>query len=159
MAGLVATAPMSAVMVAVQRPGRRMPPKAIVDQAVDLADVDVPRSTRRGTAVVAHLGFGAAVGSLFGVLTANPSVRRHPIASGTSYAMAVWAASYLGWVPAIGALPIAAKDDSSRRRANVISHVVFGATLGRLMVRHQGSGAVSSVQGRAWLRHLQSWRR
>jgi hypothetical protein len=50
----------------------------------------------------AHLGFGAGCGALYAMV-----LRRSTALSGTSFGLGVWAASYAGWIPAMG---------SSRRR-------------------------------------------
>jgi hypothetical protein len=52
-----------------------------------------------------------------------------------TYGLAVWSASYLGWLPAVG-LYRSALDDSPRRNLLMLSaHVVWGACLGALTER------------------------
>ena len=45
---------------------------------------------------------------------------------------AVYAVSYAGWVPALGALPPADRDRPSRQLVMAAAHLVYGAVLGAL---------------------------
>ncbi|MCU1692974.1 MAG: hypothetical protein JWM64_2065, partial [Frankiales bacterium] len=73
------------------------------------------------------LGFGAALGAVAAVLPG-----RGP-AQGVAVALAAYAASYQGWVPALGILPPATDDEPGRPAVMVAAHVVYGAVLGRLL--------------------------
>src|SRR5688572_7121377 len=102
-AGAVATAAMSAVMLAAGRAGLmgRQPPEAIVRQAGTRAAVEPHGRLADALAVVAHLAFGAGTGAAYALLPRS----RRPALRGVAVAEAVWAVSYAGWVPALGALP------------------------------------------------------
>jgi len=129
-AGTVATAAMSALMLAAGRAGLvgRQPPEAIVRQAGRLAAVEPRGHLARALAVAAHLGFGAGTGAAYALLP--PS--RRPLVRGMAVSTGVYAVSYAGWVPAFGALPPADRDRAPRQAVMVVAHVVYGAVLGAL---------------------------
>ena len=129
-AGALATAAMSALMLAAGRAGLmgRQPPEAIVRQAGALTGTEPRGRTADVLASVAHLGFGAVTGAGHGLLP--PA--RHPVARGVVLGTGVYAVSYAGWVPALGALPPADRDRPPRQLAMLAAHVVFGAVLGAL---------------------------
>jgi hypothetical protein len=129
-AGAVATAAMSALMLVAGRTGLmgRQPPEAIVRRAGELAAVEPRGRLADALAAVAHLGFGVGTGAAYALLP--PS--RGPVARGMAVGTAVYAVSYAGWVPALGALPRADRDRPPRQAAMVAAHVVYGAVLGAL---------------------------
>ncbi len=129
-AGAVATAAMSALMLAAGRTGRmgRQPPEAIVRQAGALAASEPRGRLADALAVAAHLGFGAGTGAAYALLPRS----RRPVLRGVAVAQAVWAVSYAGWVPVLGALPPAHRDRPTRQAVMVAAHVVYGAVLGAL---------------------------
>jgi len=135
-AGTVATAAMSALMLAAGRAGLmgRQPPEAIVRRAGELAAVEPRGRVADALATVAHLAFGAGTGTAYALLP--PS--RRPVARGVAVATGVWAVSYAGWVPALGALPRADRDRPPRQAAMLAAHVVYGAVLGALDDRWRG---------------------
>jgi hypothetical protein len=51
-------------------------------------------------------------------------------------ALSVWALSYQGWVPALGILPPASRDQPGRQWTMVAAHVVYGVVLGAMERRH-----------------------
>lgn len=91
-----------------------------------------PRGRTAGVlAAVAHVGFGAGTGAAYALL---PPARR-PAARGTVVSLLVYAVSYAGWVPALGALPAADRDRPDRQAVMAVAHGVFGVVLGRLDAR------------------------
>lgn len=132
--GAAATAAMTAVMLAGKRLGRldRLAPRVIVERPLRAAGVtDDDRIA--ATTAVAHLGYGVANGSLFGVLA--PHVPGPPVARGVAYAGALLLLSYQGWVPAARLLPPLSRQAPERRWNVVVSHLVYGTVLGRLAGR------------------------
>ena len=132
-AGAVATVPMTLVMVWVHRNLPRStqypaPPRLITDKLTNSV------SPGHGTTgllhvptLAAHFGFGGAAGAVYGMIVG----RRHANAStGCLFGLLVWAASYLGWVPAAGILPPATEHPGRRVVMMLISHVVWGSALG-----------------------------
>ncbi|MCU1474096.1 DUF6789 family protein [Amnibacterium sp.] len=129
-AGTVATAAMSAVLAVAARRGllQEPPPRAIVRTALP----GLSREAVNATAVVAHLGYGAAAGALHRAVLGGPG----PAAS-VLYALALWAGSYQGWVPLLGALPPAHLDDRRRQASMIAAHVVYGLVLGAVTARRR----------------------
>jgi len=133
--GLGATALMSVVMLAARRLGvtERLPPGKMAEKAIEAATQR--QATDDETTVVAsaaHFAFGAAAGVGFGILTARlPRVPLGAIAGlGALYGTAIWFMSYQGWVPGLGIMPPASRDDPGRVTTMIVAHWVYGATLG-----------------------------
>jgi hypothetical protein len=135
-AGIVATAPMTAVMLMANRemPWRdhyKLPPRLItmdVSKKV-LGRTPSGESTRKALSLVAHFGYGASVGAGYGATTRSCDLPRSAI-QGVGYGLAVWGLSYLGWLPTLG-MRASATRESWRRNAMMIgAHVVWGMTTG-----------------------------
>lgn len=135
-AGLVATVPMTVAMEALRaclprEQVRRMPPREVVDRTVEKtgeAD-ELDEQTRTAITTVAHFGFGAAAGALYGALAGK---RRSTATAGIIYGLSVWALAYGVGLPSLGLHPAAADDTSERNEVLIASHVVWGAALGQL---------------------------
>jgi hypothetical protein len=134
--GAIATVAMSGVMLAGDRLGLmgEQPPTAITRKALREAGVDRPSAAAGAIAPVAHLGFGAAGGALFGLVR-----RAVPIGPGwllgILFGLGVWAVSYKGWIPAMGILPEPEDDRPGRPAVMVAAHAVYGLVLGLLIDR------------------------
>jgi uncharacterized membrane protein YagU involved in acid resistance len=135
-AGFVATVPMTLVMAAVERvllpTVQPLAPKQIVRNTARQANVGRLRRRKRNLiGWIAHFAFGTVTGALFPlVLSRAPG----PAAiKGGIYGLAVWAASYLGWLPAAGILPPATEQSKRRNISLVAAHLVWGATVGILV--------------------------
>jgi uncharacterized membrane protein YagU involved in acid resistance len=132
--GIVATGPMSVVMVLLHRrlPASErypLPPREITTKA--LAQFIEPRKvSREGRAALtwlAHFGYGGAAGALYA--SAKAWVPGGAITRGPLLGLAVWAASYLVLLPALHVLTPAA-DHPLRRNALMIgAHLVWGWVL------------------------------
>ena len=136
-AGLVATGLMSVVMLAGKAAGLtgQLPPAKITDRATEqLPPPGRPdRDQRDAMAAIIHFGFGAAAGALFGLGVAG--VRRTWLSMGLGvvYATAVYAISYLGWIPALNLMPAASEDRPGRSVTMLVAHWIYGATLGAVL--------------------------
>ncbi|GIH73708.1 hypothetical protein Plo01_01370 [Planobispora longispora] len=130
---MLATAAMSVVMVAGDRAGlmRDQPPKRIT-RAFLPGNRHRPKPGEGVLGALAHAGFGAAGGALFGLLARG---HRPPVPAGVGYALAIWLASYQGWVPALGILPPISRDRPGRVAVMGAGHVVYGAALAAAMSR------------------------
>lgn len=117
---------MSAVMLALREQLGEQPPDAIVKHTAGAVGAAPTEEQADAMAVAAHLGFGVTVGAAYALL---PRVGP-PVLRGVATALAVYAASYQGWVPAVGILPPASRDKPGRPRVMVAAHVVYGAVLG-----------------------------
>lgn len=136
-AGAVATLAMSVPMLAATQLGlvRRQAPRQITDrllQRTGLAREVRDESTRDALATANHLGFGAAGGVIFGLLSRYlpPSVPR--VAAGMTYGAMIWTVSYAGWAPALRLVPAPDDDEPARPALMLGAHLVYGAVLGAL---------------------------
>jgi len=131
--GAVATAAMSGVMLAGSRMGLMpdQPPKRIA-RALMPGHRNRPKQGEGTAGALAHFGFGTAAGALYGLLARGD---RTPSIAGVGYALAIWAASYQGWVPALGILPAATRDLPGRPAVMICGHVVYGTILTKAVNR------------------------
>ena len=136
-AGLAATVPMTAAMKVAQGmlPATQrhpLPPRRITMRALRKSGVrphaDLDEPARRGLALAAHYGYGAGAGALFGAFV--PANTRDAVAAGIGYGLLVWAASYLGLMPALGLHPPATRETPGRNAMMIAAHVVWGAATG-----------------------------
>ena len=136
-AGLAATVPMTLAMRAAQRrlpPHERhpLPPRRVTLRAVRKLGLrphaHLDESQRRGLTRVAHFGYGTAAGALFGMVA--PKNLPDAVSGGVGFGLIVWAASYLGLLPALGLHPPATREPRGRNLMMIGAHVVWGAALG-----------------------------
>ncbi len=134
-AGLVATAAMSAVMLAAQRLGvmGRQPPEKITAGALARTAGTHPSGhTLDALALASHVGFGAVAGAVYGC--ARRAVPDPPAATtGIGFGLLVWGVSYSGVLPAARLMPRPQHDRPGRPTAMALAHVVYGGVLGILV--------------------------
>jgi hypothetical protein len=146
--GAVATAVMTAWMAVGQLTGLHgeQPPKRLVRRLARRAGI-AARCGGPGiwlTSATAHLGFGTSCGALYATVVPRSTASR-----GMAFALGVWAASYAGWIPALGLLPPPGKDNPRRAWTILTAHVVYGAVLGATLagwdraVRESHAGTVA----------------
>jgi uncharacterized membrane protein YagU involved in acid resistance len=129
-AGLLATAAMTTAMRLLHRrlpaPERYpLPPREIVERVIPDACGRGPSETvRRDATLLVHFGYGAATGALYAAAGGSRS-----LLAGAAYGVAVWAASYLGHLPALGILEPAVRHPPRRNALMIAVHLVWGATL------------------------------
>ncbi|HEX8707905.1 MAG TPA: DUF6789 family protein [Pyrinomonadaceae bacterium] len=138
LAGLAATVPMTAVMGLLHRalPEHErypLPPREITMEIAEEVGVkeQLDEPGRVGVTLAAHFGYGAAIGALYA-----PLARRSPLApalSGAAYGLAVWAGSYLGWLPAMGILRPATQHPPRRNALMITAHLVWGVAAGVML--------------------------
>lgn len=106
---------------------RTLPPTEIVSNATGVDSMQFARAEAFGTwSLVAHFGFGAAMGAIYALLPAK--VRpASPI-----FGLGVWAVSYAGVLPATGVIRPAWHDHPRRNLFNIAVHLLWGWSLGRL---------------------------
>jgi hypothetical protein len=128
LSGLIATVPMSAVIFI----GRQLflrwtpPPKQITAAVVERAGIEPDRSSE-GFELgwrVAHFGYGAACGAIYGLV--GPALPGPRAVKGLLFGGAVWGVSYLGLVPALGLYPWPKDDSRTRIVVMIAAHAVFG---------------------------------
>ncbi|HYJ30223.1 MAG TPA: hypothetical protein VEW25_07785 [Allosphingosinicella sp.] len=127
-AGFVGTMTMTAAM---RRLHRRLPkaerypltPREIVDSVGDQLHVPLGGETAKDVTTAAHFLYGAAMGALISALNPDTSKRGGALAGA-----AVWLASYMGWIPAVGTLEPATKHPARRNALMIGVHLVWGST-------------------------------
>jgi hypothetical protein len=136
-AGTVATALMSALMLAARRLGvtDTLPPEKITSKMLRRHGFHPDRGQQDALAAGLHFTFGAAAGGAFGVVARRVPVPSVPL--GVAYGAALWGVSYMGWVPSMGLMRRADHDDRGRQAVILAGHLVFGATLGVLAGRRR----------------------
>ncbi len=130
-AGIAGTVAMTAAMRVLFNalpPDRRypLPPRELVEAMHSARAVTMEEDRSRARAsMLAHLAYGAATGTLFALASSSPGPTK-----GAGYGVAVWAGSYLGWIPALGLLKPATRHPAERNALMLAAHLVWGATLG-----------------------------
>lgn len=134
-AGAAATLPMSGVLLASQRLGflGKLPPEKITEAALDTAHVPRDESTEDALSTLAHFGYGAGCGALFAAVARRGWTPLRSTLAGALFGTAVWFVSYEGWIPSVGILPPAHRDDRGRQGTMLLAHWVFGGVLGALL--------------------------
>jgi uncharacterized membrane protein YagU involved in acid resistance len=109
-------------------------------------DSDLDEDERNGLTLLAHFGYGTAVGALYAPIA--PRGWAASTLGGVGYGLLVWAGSYLGLLPAIGLLSPATRHPPRRNALMIAAHVVWGATLGAVAgaVRPHGEARCGGAQ-------------
>ena len=139
-AGCLATGPMTAVMLVLHRrlpltQRSALPPRVVTDRLLTRLGLRRPRpgAPRMALALAGHFAYGVAAGALFGPVAAvSPAPAP---ASGMVFGLALWAVSYLGWLPAARLFPPATDQPAARNRLMIAAHAVWGLALGVLTRR------------------------
>lgn len=138
LAGLAATAPMSLAMKLMheQLPEHEqypLPPRAVTMEIAEEAGVkqELDEPEREGLTWAAHFAYGAACGAAYAPLARRSGLP--PALSGAAFGVAVWAGSYLGWLPAAGILRPATEHPPRRNALMITAHVVWGVAAGVLL--------------------------
>ncbi|MEO7119136.1 MAG: hypothetical protein ABIZ34_09220 [Candidatus Limnocylindrales bacterium] len=128
--GVVGSVLMAVPMLAARAAGllRKPPPEQITEGLLERAGIQLDRQTEDRLAAFFHLGFGAGAGALYGALVPTRDVPR-PVALGLGYATVIYLVSYGGWVPALGLMPRADKDDPARQLVMLLAHWMYGTTI------------------------------
>ena len=136
LAGLAATAPMTLAMKLMHEQLPReeqypLPPRQVTEGVAEKVGVnqDLDEGEREAATWASHFAYGAACGALYGALSGE-RVDRRPVLAGVGFGVAVWAGSYLGWLPAAGIIAPATEHPARRNALMIAAHVVWGATAG-----------------------------
>ena len=136
LAGLAATAPMTLAMKLMHEQLPReerypLPPRQVTEGMAEKAGVNeaLDEEEREAATWVSHFAYGTACGALYGALSGE-RVDSRPVLAGVGFGVAVWAGSYLGWLPAAGILSPATEHPARRNALMIAAHVVWGATTG-----------------------------
>jgi hypothetical protein len=141
LAGAMATGPMTAAMAAMHRQlptAQRfpLPPRMITTRVTRNAGAEAlveTRSRRDVMTYASHFGYGAAMGAAYG--TVAERLPGAPVTRGVLWGLAVWAGSYLGWLPLSGLRASPTRLPAGREALLFTAHVVYGAALGWLHER------------------------
>lgn len=136
-AGCAATLPMTLVMEALHRrlpPSERypLPPRRITMRMADAVGVRpcMSESERLAATLAAHFAMGTAAGATYGLLARDlpgPAALK-----GAAFGLGVWAANYVGLLPAFGVLRPATRHPPRRIALMIAAHMVWGAIAGVL---------------------------
>lgn len=140
--GTLATVPMTLAMLALFRRLPKddqypLPPREITDEIARKAKLRrrLTEPQLVALSLAAHFAYGGATGALYPLM-----LRRMPAGAGADravgyqalfgcgYGVAVWAGSYLGWLPAFNVLAPATVQPAPRRRLMVAVHLIWGAS-------------------------------
>lgn len=137
LAGMAATGPMTWSMWAADRllpPSHQgeLPPEQITEQVLHGAGAKrLAGETEDALASLGHYAFGAAAGAVLAAV-ARRSEAPKPLL-GAAVGAGVWAASYLGWLPALRIRPSAVHEPAARSVQMIAAHLVWGAFAGSLL--------------------------
>jgi hypothetical protein len=147
LAGLAATAPMTLAMKLMHEQLPReerypLPPRQVTEGLAEKAGVNgqLDEEEREAATWVSHFAYGAACGALYGAVSGE-KIDGHPLLAGVGFGLAVWAGSYLGWLPAAGVLSPATEHPARRNALMIAAHAVWGATTGVALERLSGDRA------------------
>ena len=135
-AGLIATLPMTLFMRSAWKylPADEryaLPPRQVTREVVGKRRFWTMKPGNQTVLTLAlHFLFGAAVGSIYGMV--EERIPMQSAVKGSLAGVAVWAGSYLGWIPALGILPPATEHPWRRNMMMIAAHLVWGMALGSL---------------------------
>ncbi len=147
LAGLAATGPMTLAMKLMHERlprGERypLPPRQVTEGLAEKAGVNrhLDEEGRETATWVSHFAYGAACGALYGAASGK-RVDEHALLAGMGFGVAVWAGSYLGWLPAAGILSPATEHPARRNALMIAAHLVWGAGVGVALEKLSDDGA------------------
>lgn len=136
-AGLLATAPMTVVMVLFHRrlPWRQrypLPPKLIVGDLAEAVGIEHVWSdkVKNATTAVSHFAYGACLGTPYAAF--EGSLPGRPLAKGAGYGLLVWLANYLVGLPATGSSAAATREPLRRSGMMIVAHLIWGGCVGAI---------------------------
>lgn len=138
LSGVIATFPMSAVMLLCKRlqaqPGA-IPPEQVTDQLVE--NSEIPKEALQTKALMeplvwsGHFAYGLAGGAFYSGFRALFPKNTPNGYIGSSYGFLVWLGSYWGWLPAAKVLPSPPETSTRDNVTRVVSHLVWGYALAK----------------------------
>ena len=141
LAGLAATVPMTLAMKLMHEQLPReeqypLPPRQVTEGLAEKAGVNrhLGEEEREAATWASHFAYGATCGALYGAVTGE-GTDKAPLLAGVGFGLAVWAGSYLGWLPAAGILSPATEHPARRNALMIAAHAVWGAGLGAAVER------------------------
>jgi len=146
LAGLVATLPVTAMVVALRailprREQYALPPREITIEVADKAGLEperLPEPTRHAATTIAHYSFGALAGAAYAPVAERLPNGGSPALKGVAWGLVVWTTTYLGVLPAADILRPATEHPARRNALMIAAHVVWGGVTGVLAERLAG---------------------
>jgi uncharacterized membrane protein YagU involved in acid resistance len=110
-----------------------LPPRAVTMEIAEETGVKehLDEPERKGLTWAAHFAYGAACGVAYAPLARHSDLP--PALSGAAFGVAVWAGSYLGWLPAAGIIRPATEHPPRRTALMIAAHVVWGVAAGLII--------------------------
>lgn len=122
-------------------PVKQDPAKFILQKAKRVLPAErrerIPEAIDNAAEKALQMGYGMTSGVLYGLLG-----RRQPSAflDGALLGVGVWAAGYLGWLPAADLMPPITEQEPEQIAVPVVQHVVFGVAV---VAAYQGIRALT----------------
>ena len=88
--------------------------------------VPLPEPVKPWAAKSLHLGYGTAAGVLYAALRPRGAM---PLLDGALLGIGVWAAGYLGWLPATGLMPPLTEQTPQQIAVPIVQHAIFGVAV------------------------------
>jgi hypothetical protein len=146
LAGLAATGPMTLAMKLMHERLPReeqypLPPRQVTEGLAEKAGVNehLGEEERAAATWASHFAYGTACGALYGAVSGE-GIDKHAALAGVGFGLAVWAGSYLGWLPAAGIISPATEHPARRNALMIAAHVVWGAGVGVALDRLSPDG-------------------
>lgn len=143
--GLFATSTMTMVMMRLYQwlPRARrgpLPPATLTKSLLSKTGLknELSEPAQMESTLLSHSAFGASCGVVYSILA--PHIRGNSILKGSLFGLGVWGLSYLGWIPAMNLRPKGTRMNSQQNAMMVLSHIVWGASLGYLEREFRRSG-------------------
>jgi hypothetical protein len=142
-AGFAGTLPMTVAMERMFQqlpPAERYPlPPGELTTRVEQAGLGrhLPEPQHTALTMLGHFGYGTATGIIY-ALTAD-KLPFGPVANGALFGLAVWAGSYLGWIPALGILAPATEHPPRRNALMLAAHLIWGSATGIIVDKLENS--------------------
>ena len=141
LAGLAATAPMTLAMKLMhealpEHEQYPLPPRQVAEGMAEKAGVNrhLDEEDRESATWASHFAYGAACGALYGALSESlDGLGAPPALMGAGFGVAVWAGSYLGWLPAAGIISPATEHPPRRNALMIAAHIVWGVAAGAIV--------------------------
>ena len=107
-----------------------LPPRRVTMELAEKSGLGPPRreTNRKALTRVTHYAFGTGMGAVYSIIA--PRTRWAPVVAALPFGLAVWAGSYLGWLPALGLHPPATQESAPRNALMIASHFIWAGTIG-----------------------------
>jgi uncharacterized membrane protein YagU involved in acid resistance len=98
----------------------------------------------QGAAVLAHLGYGAAMGALYGLARDRWTGVPAPLA-GLLWGVGVWTFGYEGWLPMLGVRPATTQQPLRQWPVPIVNHSIYGMVTALTFDRLRDAGASTNL--------------